>query len=73
MPDPATQFLEAAKDCETVAQVARKLGWNMESLRHFNETTGANLPFTKEGPPKPRTPGVACPKAAPVRKGGKGE
>lgn len=71
MPDPSHQFIEAAKGCETVSQVARKLNWPMESARHFNVTTGVNLPFSKEGPAKARTPGRAVPK--PTKKGGKGE
>lgn len=76
-PDAAQQFIDAAKGCETVSQVARKLNWPMESARHFNEKTGVNLPYTRPTPPKAPTPGVACPKAKKEepkpKKGGKGE
>jgi hypothetical protein len=64
----ADEIRGISQSCKTINDLARKLGWSMETARHASETLGLNLPDARLRT-GPRTEAKAVPK--PQKKGAK--
>ena len=65
----ADEVRNRAKECATLLDLSRAMGWSMEIARHWSAELGLNLPEHGLKPVGPRTEGRANPK--PGKKGAK--
>jgi len=59
--DRAARIRAIAETCLTVNELAKRLGWNMETARHANQVLSLNLPDARLQT-GPRTEAKAVPK-----------